>query len=309
MTTIDLFNGNPNADIDAIVGILNNTQAVEAILHDRSQDAPTRAIFTGTGDASNGSFIVQQDIEQTASASPSTIDPGDAFPVASVSETRPTIYAATKVAQQAHVTLEDVQKYRRSAVETGIRQMTNGYVDQSFGAAVAALSEVPGAGNTVNGVAFAELTKGNDFGGPVQRAKALIRNRRRGFAANVIVAKDSALAELAANDDIAKLLSREDGQAPVYTGSLGRAFGLDFVAIPDELTVGTPFETDALVVDNTVLGGVADQVAFRAGSTWLDQTRTPAETWSLWLAHNYVFYVANPLAGCWIAGVAEGTED
>lgn len=310
MTTYNLFNGNPNADIDAVVGILNNTQAIQAEIADRTVDTPTRVLFTATGDASNGSLIVQQDIGQTASAAPSTIDPGDAFPVVTVAQTKPSIVAAAKVAQQAYVTMEDVKKFRRSAVETGLAQMTNGYADQTFGSAVAAIvAAVPvGPTNSVAGTLFAELTKGSDFGLPVQRAKSVLRNRRRGYTGKVLVAKDSALAELAAQDDIAKLIARENGAAPIYTGSLGSAYGLGFISIPDELCVGTQFDTDALVLDNDVFGGIAEQEAFRAGSTWLDQTRDHAESWSLWLAHNFAFYVANPLAACWITDVATETD-
>jgi hypothetical protein len=78
----------------------------------------------------------------------------------------------------------------------------------------------------------------------------------QGFDPDTVLVDDITYAYVASDQSVTNALSRENGNAPVYTGALPIVGGLRVLASNH---VPPGFATAALVLDSTQLGGMADE--------------------------------------------------
>jgi hypothetical protein len=306
----------PTGDVADIVGLLNSTPAVLAILGDYlSQNVLTYKLFTQRINAVNGAFAVQKSVAQKAAAISGdtpygVITPGSDFPLAQTGETTPSMGATVKIAAKSLVTWEDVLAYKRSAVDTALRQLSNSYSDSADTLSVSALvADIPATGTSartvVAGTTFVGATSADQVLAPLMTARATIKDARLGFRPNAIVMSELNAALLASSAPIQTLLALSRETTTVSDeGVLGKIAGLEVITVPTELTIGNAFESGALVADLALLGGLAETLPLRAQSVFNTPNISPAETWVVSMAHNFAPYVQNPLAGCWVNGIA-----
>ncbi len=312
----DFTQAPPTSDVADIIGLLNSTPAVLALMGDNlAANVLTYKLFQGRIQAPNGAFSVQKSVAQKAgSVSGSTpfgtITPGGAFPLAQTGETTPTMESALKIGAKSIVTFEDVLAYRRNAVDTALRQLSNTYSDAADATSVATLiADIPATGSGARAVpgatTFVGATSADQVLSPLMTARAAIKDARLGFRPNAIVMSEMNAALLASSAPIQTLLALSRETTTVSDeGSLGKIAGLEVITVPTELCIGNAFEHGALVADVARIGGLAEQIPLRARSDFNGPNLSPAEAWVISLAHNFAPYVQNPLAGCWVTGIS-----
>jgi len=303
----------PTTDVADIVGLLNSTPAIQAILGDYlSENVLTYKLYQNRISTTNSAFAVQTGIAQKAVALAGdtpfgNVVPGGDFPLAGTGETTPSVFNTVKIAGKSIVTYEDVLAYKRSAVDTALRQLTNLYSDTADAASVAVLTAAinPSTRGVTAGTTFVGATSADQVLAPIMTARAAIKDARLGFKPNAIVMSELNAALLASSAPIQTLLALSRETTTVTdNGALGKIAGLEVITVPTELTIGNAFEHGSLVVDTNLLGGLAEQIPLRAQSIFNQANISPSESWVVSLAHNFLPYVQNPLAGCFVTGIA-----
>ncbi len=305
----------PTGDVADIVGLLNSTPAVLALLGDYlAQNVLTYKLFRGRISAPNGAFVIQQGVAQkAASVAGSTpfgvITPGSDFPLAQTGETTPVVGNTVKIAAKSIVTYEDVLAYRHSAVETALRQLSNTYSDSADAISVTALTaSIPATGASARAVAAASTwvsaTTPDQVLSPLMTARAAIKDARLGFRPAAIVVSEYNASLLASSTPIQTLLAYSRHETTITDGGLGSIAGLEVITVPTELCTSNALSNGALVVDAELLGGLAETIPLRAKSVFNEANISPAEAWVVSMAHNFQPYIQNPLAGVWVTGIA-----
>lgn len=305
----------PTGDVADIVGLLNSTPAVLGLLGDYlSANVLTYKLFRGRISAPNGAFTVQQAMAQKAAAVSGdtpfgVITPGSDFPLAQTGETTPVVGNTVKIAAKSIVTYEDVLAYRRSAVETALRQLSNTYSDAADGISVSALiASVPATGVSaravVAGSTWVAATTPDQVLSPLMTARAAIKDARLGFRPSALVVSEENAALLSSSTPIQTILAYSRHETTVTDGGLGSIAGLEIVTVPTELCASNALSNGALVVDVDLLGGLAETIPLRAKSVFNEANISPAEAWVVSMAHNFQPYIQNPLAAVWVTGIA-----
>ncbi len=310
----DFTQGLPT-DLADIVGLLENTPAVQAYLGNYlAQNIITYRLFTQRMFAPNGSFAYQPTMPQAAvdlSANPTgVILPGAEFPLGQTGQSTPTVGQVSKVARKSYVTREALTAYRRNAVDTALRQLTNWYSDDVDGLGVTVLNTaIPSTGGSARVVggtitAWSAATTYDAISGPIEEAKTGILDTRLGFRGNALVTSNANVSALRQNGAIAQILAFSRQETALTGMTYNHFFDVDIIGIPTQLCTGTPFQHGALVADLDVLGGIAEQEPLRINSIYNEANLVPSEAWVLSVAHNFAHVVLNPLAGVWINGIS-----
>ena len=182
---------------------------------------------------------------------PEPVTPGSEYPLTAVGNGEIQMASTVKWGRDAEITDEAISRRKINPVESALVKLANQQAKTIDSVALAAVA----SSVTQSTPASASWnTPTTNILRDVLMAVANIRALNEGFEPNLVVVDDVMLANIMAHPMVTPLLPRETSSSPVFTGNMAVIGGLRFVATPNLPTAGV-----ALVVDNTQLGGMADE--------------------------------------------------
>lgn len=218
------------------------------------------------------------------------IEPGAEFPLTTMADGPSVIAAVRKWGIDAEVTDEAIRRLQRDPVDRALTKLANGVVRQVDLVGLTAINAAPV--QTLAGASWATTT--TDIIGQIATAIAMANELNEGYSVDTLVVTDRQYANLMRNEPIRQAMAREDQANAIYTGRMGSLMGLDVL-----VTSNTPDTTAALVLDRTVLGGMADEVPLSGTSIRQEEN----ERWRLRAKRITVPFVQEPKAAVKITGV------
>ncbi|MFE3196258.1 hypothetical protein ACFXHA_45185 [Nocardia sp. NPDC059240] len=208
-------------------------------------------LLTGRYDATGGAIAYEQGESIYSDRAPEAVAPGAEYPLTSISEGTEQIARTVKWGRDSEITDESIARRKMDPVNRAMTKQVNQMVKTVDGVALAAItSQVTQTSAASSSWSSGTATILRD----VLRVVAQIRALNEGYDPNTIVVDDITWANVMSDPQIANLLKREDGLAPIYTGNFPSIAGLRFLPTPNIPVAGTAF-----VLDSTQLGGMADE--------------------------------------------------
>jgi len=229
-------------------------------------------LLTGRTPSVGGSLLVGQTESIFASLAAESITPGAEFPESSMGGPPYVLFTVKKWGLDVPVTYEAIKRFNFDLMARAALKAGNSTVLQVDKTALALIAASPI--NTL--VAAAAWTAGAaNIMLDVETAVAAIIDTNQGYMPDTLVMTAQKFAVLTANSTVINAMRREDPTNPVYNGLSGlaesirttqnaaqtglRLFGLEVWAVP---SANMPAGTSVLVLDSTVLGGMADEEPF-----------------------------------------------
>ena len=285
----------PNAptvsgDLVTISRFLNSPTLVERRLRSvTEQRFIADQLLTGRANPSGGAIQFEQSESIYTDQAVESIHPGTEFPITGLGAGPTQIAQVEKWGQDALVTLESVQRERRSPVDRAMNKIANAVVRQVDTVALAAIAAAPI--QTFAGADWTAATADSILR-QIAEAVAMIRGLNEGFEPDTLVIDDDRYVDLIAKQTIRDAIDNAENTG--YTGSIGRLAGLRIMVSPNLPTAGT-----ALVLDSNNLGGLADETPLQGRSWWEEVP----ERWRIRGKRVTVPYVNEPDAAVEITGV------
>lgn len=206
--------------------------------------------FTAVG----GSILYETGESIFTTDDPAAVTPGAGYPQTPISAGELAAAKTVKWGQDVPITDEAIARLGMDPVERAFTKLANRNVEYVDSAALAVIaSQVTATYNTTAGGAPGAWTDGDKIIAATLEAKAQVMALNEGYDPNTVVLKDAQWAKVISRLISAGLLPREGVGNPVLTGSFPTVLGLTWVATPNTPT------TNPLLVDNTQLGGMADE--------------------------------------------------
>lgn len=222
------------------------------------------ALLTGRFKAVGGSILYETGEPIFTADDPEAVAPGAGYPMTKVTAGELASARTSKWGQDTPVTDEAISRLGINPVDRAFTKLVNQSVRFVDSAALGVIAskitrqfDVTASGNP--GV----WTTGDAIVEGVMLAKASITSLDEGFDPNVIVLSDIQWARAIARLNASGLLPREQGN-PLVTGAWPEALGLTWMSTNHSPT------TDPILVDNTQLGGMADEEIGGPGYTRQD---------------------------------------
>lgn len=193
-----------------------------------------------------GALVFVSDEAVTAGEAPETIAPGGEYPLIALSEDQVKIVAAMKKGFGTEITDEAVTRMLLQPVERALGMLANTLVETFDSIALSALTSAVTA--QVTGTAW---TSAAAIVTDVEKAKATIVGKRKGFKADTIVLTPLQYASIAA--PLLALLPREAGN-PIVAGVWPSMLGLTWLT-----SENLPAGWVPTVLDSNNLGGIAHE--------------------------------------------------
>ncbi|WP_063017186.1 MULTISPECIES: phage major capsid protein [Nocardia] len=208
-------------------------------------------LLTARYDAPGGAVEYEQGESMYSDRAPEAVAPGAEYPLTSLSEGTAQVAKTVKWGRDSEITDESIARRKMDPVNRALIKQVNQMVKTIDSVALAAI-----ASQVTQSTAAAASWSGGSAAivRDVLKAVANIRALNEGFEPDTIVVDDLTWAIVMSDDKVANLLKREDGLAPIYTGNFPVIAGLRFLPTPNLPTAG-----QALIVDTSQLGGMADE--------------------------------------------------
>lgn len=200
-----------------------------------------------------GAIMFEQSESIYADRVVESVAPGAEYPLSGVGTGAAAIAAAQKWGQDALVTDEAIKRLMLDPVNRALIKLVNNMVKQVDSVSLAAIASAITA-TQASTAAWLPGTAGTMPLYDVLKAVATIRALNQGYDPDTVVTDDLHYAQAMSNLTVLNALAREDKGNSVYTGALEVLGGLTFLVSPNLPTAAT-----ALVLDSTVLGGMADE--------------------------------------------------
>lgn len=210
-------------------------------------------LLTGRYQLQGGAVLFEQSESIYAVRPVESVDAGSEYPLSDVGTGAAAIAASQKWGQDALVTDEAIKRMQIDPVNRALTKLVNNLIKQVDSVALAAIASAV----TQTAAATAAWAPGTASTNPaydIMKAVAVIRGLNQGYDPDTVVVDDTHYAQLLNNLTVLTALAREDKSNPVYTGALQVMAGLRILVSPNLPTAST-----ALVLDSTVLGGMADE--------------------------------------------------
>ena len=211
------------------------------------------ALLTGRFNVEGGA--VQYETGETifAADNPRAVAPGAEYPLTGLATGAASIAKTRKWGEDAIVTDEAIKRQNFAPVQRGLMKLANTNVKFIDGIALSAISsavtQTTAAAAAWTGATAAQIFK------DVALAKANIVALNNGYDPDTVVVSDLAWANALSAFVAAGYFSRENADVnPALTGNFEVINGLRWLVTPNLPTAAT-----ALVLDSTVLGGMADE--------------------------------------------------
>jgi hypothetical protein len=208
-------------------------------------------LLTGRYETSGGSLLYEQSENMYTSKAPKAVNAGAEYPRSPATPGPAALAGVTKWGQDVPITDEHIHRYGRRAVDVAMTKVVNFLTKQVDSVALAAIA----AAVTQNAAA----TGGGNWSGAsadplldLTLAAAAITALDQGYDADTVVVSDMNYARLIANPKIISGLERESDTSVTKTGNVLVVAGLRILR-----TNNLPVPTTALVLDSSMLGGLA----------------------------------------------------
>lgn len=202
-------------------------------------------------DAQGGALEYEQNESMYSDRAPEAVAPGAEYPLTSLSEGTAQVAKTVKWGRDSEITDESIARRKMDPVNRALIKQVNQMVKTIDGVSLATIASQV----TQTSAASASWSGGSaTIVRDVLKAVAVIRALNEGFEPDTLVVDDLTWAIVMSDEKVAALLKREDGLAPVYTGNFPVIGGLRFLPTPN-----LPVAGQALIVDSTQLGGMADE--------------------------------------------------
>lgn len=280
-----------SGDVETISRFLNAPTYIERTLRTLAQQQFIGdALLTSRVNTSGGAVLYE--VSESIFANRSTleaINPGAEFPLSTTGTGAANLATVKKWGLDTLITLESIIRMQWNPVQRGLLKLTNSLVNWWDGSVVmpaisAAVTQTQAAAATWGGASSNVLLD-------LASAEATIRGLKQGYVPDTLVLNTTKYAVLLADKNVATAMARENPSNPIYTGQMGRLVGLDIMVSPNA-------PANPLVIDRSMLGGIADERAFQTGSNW----DFDIESWRLRVLRASVPFIQEPGAGVFITG-------
>lgn len=211
------------------------------------------ALLTGRFNVEGGA--VQYETGETifATDNPRSVAPGAEYPLTGLATGAASIAKTRKWGEDAIVTDEAIKRQGFAPVQRGLLKLVNTNVRFIDGIALSAIASAV-TQTTAAAAAWTTATAAQIFK-DVALAKANVVALNQGYDPDTVVVSDLAWANALSAFVAAGYMSREDNSAnPALTGNFPTINGMRWLVTPN-----LPVAANALVLDSTVLGGMADE--------------------------------------------------
>lgn len=206
--------------------------------------------FRSTG----GAVLYEQSEPFVTDRTVEAVGAGSEYPFANLPTGTAALAAIAKWGQKVRLTDEEIARnvYGGAAVDRALRKVVNSIIGQVDAITMSAILSAIAAQTTAGGV-WSTSTTAVPWRGILLGRSAIVQ-RNLGYNPDTVVVNDLGYMYLMADVGLAGLLRRETTDSPVYSGDIDRIGGMDIVVSP------TIPSGQALVLDSTQLGGMADEL-------------------------------------------------
>jgi len=212
------------------------------------------SLLTGRYTLQGGAVLFEQSESIYADRAVEQVAPGGEYPLSGVSSGAAAVAAAAKWGQDAIATDEAIKRLMLDPVTRAILKLVNNLVQKVDQVTLAAIASAV----TQTAAATAAWAPGTASTNPlydIAKGVAVIRALNQGYDPDIVVVDDTTYAKLMNNTVVLTAMAREDKSNPAYSGALpGPLAGLRVLVTPNLPTAST-----AILLDSTVLGGMADE--------------------------------------------------
>jgi hypothetical protein len=297
-----------SGDVLTISRFLNNPTLIARRLRTLAEQRfIADVLLTGRFTTDSGSVLYETSEGIYADRAPKSVQPGSEYPLTPISTGAPSLAKTVKWGQDAEITDESISRQLMNPVEKAFLKLVNQLVKTIDGVAMAAIASAV----TQTTAATATWTTGTpNILRDIAKVKANILALNQGYDPDTIVVDDITYANMVSDPNLALLLSRENGNQPVYSGMFPVIDGLRVLPSPNITGAGTT-GAKALVLDSKVLGGMADENLGGPGYVSANGVGVQAKTiredkvdgWRVRTRRVTVPIVQEPAAAWWITGV------
>lgn len=266
------------------------------------------ALLTGRFQVSGGAVLYETGESIFTTDSPRAVSPGSEYPLTGVPTGQASLAKTVKWGQDTKVTDESIARQNFQPVNKAMIKLVNQNVKYVDSIALSAIASAITATQAVsNGAWSVAGTTAQSMLIDVATSKAAILALNQGYDPDTVVLDDLTFAYAYAKFTSAGLMPREtDAQNPLLTGSFPVIDGMRWLSSPNLPTAGT-----VLVVDSTMLGGMADEDLGGPGYANAGGVGVQAKTirdddndqWKLRMRRVTVPVVVEPASGRKITGV------
>lgn len=280
-----------SGDVETISRFLNSPTYIERTLRTLAQQQFIGDILlVGRAPTSGGAVLYEQSESIFANRSVlEAVNPGGEFPLSTTTPGAALLSTVKKWGLDTKITLEAIQRMRWDPVQRGLLKITNSLVNYWDGtvvmpAIVAAVTQTQAAAATWGGGSSNILLD-------LLNCVATIKGLKQGYMPDTLVLTHTKYAVLMSDKNVQLQIRRENVDNPVYTGQMQNLAGLDIMVSPNA-------PANPLVLDRSMLGGIADERGFQTGSNYDFDT----ESWRLRALRSSVPYIVEPGAGVFVTG-------
>lgn len=241
-----------SGDVLSISRFLNSPTAIARRLRTLlEQRYIADTLLQGRFQVSGGAVVYETGETIFTTDNPSAVAPGSEYRLTTLGTGTAQVAKTVKWGQDAVVTDEAIKRQNLDPVNRALLKLANQNVKFIDGIALAAISSAV-TNNTAAAAAWTTATAAQILN-DVAQAKASILAQNNGYEPDTVVLTDAAWANAYAKLTAAGFLPRENGNTAV-TGEFPVIAGLRWLPTPNLPTAG-----QVLVLDSSVLGGMADE--------------------------------------------------
>jgi hypothetical protein len=212
-------------------------------------------LLQGRYNTDSGSVVYEVSEGIYSDRAPKSVQPMSEYPLTPISTGTPSIAKTVKWGNDAEISDESISRQLMNPVEKAFIKLVNQMVKTIDGVSMAAIASAV----TQTSAAGSTWASGSpNILRDIAKAKANIIALNQGYDPDTVVVDDITFANIISDPAFALLLSRENGNQPVYSGNFPIVDGMRLLPSPNIVGAGTT-GAKALVVDTKVLGGMADE--------------------------------------------------
>jgi hypothetical protein len=295
-----------SGDIETISRFLNDPTLIARRLRTLAEQRYIAdSLLTGRFQVSGGAVLYETGETIFTADNPRAVAPGAEYPLTTAPTGAASIAKTVKWGQDTKITDESVARQRMQPVNKAFTKLVNQnvkFVDSTALSAIAsAVTATQAAAAAWTSASASQILK------DVATTKAAILALNQGYDPDTVVLDDATWANAFAAFTAGGFLPREtDANNPLITGTFPVIDGMRFLPTPNLPTAGT-----VLVVDSSMLGGMADEDLGGPGYASAGGVGVQARTirddendqWRLRMRRVTVPIVVEPAAGRKITGV------
>ncbi|NUT04717.1 MAG: hypothetical protein HOV76_14655 [Hamadaea sp.] len=295
-----------SGDVETISRFLNNPTLIARRLRTLAEQRYIAdALLTGRFTVSGGAVLYETGETIFTSDNPRAVAPGAEYPLTTAPTGTASVAKTVKWGQDTKITDESIKRQNMQPVNKAMIKLVNQNVKYIDSVALSAIASAVTASQAA--AASWSTATAKQILTDIATAKASILALNQGYDPDTVVLDDTTWAYAFAAFTSGGFLPREtDSQNPLVTGAFPVIDGMRFLPSPNLPTAGT-----VLVVDSTMLGGMADEDLGGPGYTSAGGVGVQAKTirdddndqWKMRMRRVTVPVVLEPASGKKITGV------